>query len=127
MKVPGQQRVKALNLIGRQVGRLRNQRGWSQESLSDRLQFAGWMISRSGVSKIERGLIYVHDFQLFYLAHVFRVQISTLFPAIDPAADVHETLLRFIRNEKKRSMVPEPEAEPDKSLIFTQQRSSYAK
>jgi hypothetical protein len=35
--------------------------------LADKLQLAGWMISRSGVSKIEGGLIYVPDFRLLYI------------------------------------------------------------
>jgi transcriptional regulator with XRE-family HTH domain len=54
--------VKKLNLTGRLVNKLRNERGWTQDELTDRLQKAGWMISRSGVSKIESGLVYVHDF-----------------------------------------------------------------
>ena len=60
----------------------------------------------SGVSKLEGGTIYVPDFRLFYLAQAFRVQITDLLPNIDLLAPVHETILRFIRNEK-RGFVPE--------------------
>jgi len=49
--------MKKLNVIGRQVGRLRYQRGWTQEMLAGRLQLAGWIISRSGISKIENGSV----------------------------------------------------------------------
>jgi transcriptional regulator with XRE-family HTH domain len=59
----------------------------SESRLSDKLQLAGWRISRSGVSKIERGLIYVHDFQLFYVADVLGVQVPALFPKIDIQSD----------------------------------------
>jgi transcriptional regulator with XRE-family HTH domain len=127
MKNLCQHRAKRLNLIGRQISRLRSQRSWSQETLSDMLQLAGWRISRSGVSKIERGLIYVHDFQLFYLAHVLGVQVPALFPKIDFRPDIHETLLQFIHNEKKRSMIPEPEAGSDTFHLITHPRSQYGK
>ena len=90
-----------MNLIGRQVSRLRYQRGWTQDMLADKLQLAGLMISRSGISKIESGLVYVHDFHLFYFAHVLDVGGTELFPRIDLKASIHETMLRFIRNENR--------------------------
>ncbi len=56
--------MKKLNVIGRQISRLRYQRGWTQEMLAARLQLAGWIISRSSVSKIENGKVYIPDFRL---------------------------------------------------------------
>ena len=76
----GNGRMKKLNVIGRQVGRLRYLRGWTQEILAARLQLAGWAISRSGVSKIESGLVYVPDFRLPCLARLFGVAIEDLYP-----------------------------------------------
>ena len=93
--------MKRVNLIGREVGRLRYQRGWTQDELADLLQKAGWLISRSGVSKIEAGSFYVPDFRLFYFAHVFRVDVPALLPPIDLKAPIQETMLRFIRNERR--------------------------
>jgi transcriptional regulator with XRE-family HTH domain len=75
--------MKKKNLIGRQVSRLRYERGWTQDILADRLQRAGWMISRSGVSKIEGGSLYVPDFRLLYFAHIFRVDVTALFPKVN--------------------------------------------
>ena len=98
--------MNALNLVGRQVSRLRYQRELTQEELADELQRAGWLITRSGVSKIEGGSVYVPDFRLFYLAHVLHVEISALLPKIDLNQPIHETVLQFIRNEK-RGLVPE--------------------
>jgi transcriptional regulator with XRE-family HTH domain len=106
---------------------LRSQLGWSQETLSDRLRLAGWIISRSGVSKIERGLIYVHDLQLFLLAHVLGVEVVALLPRIDFRHGIVETLLRCIHNEKKPSTISESE---DGSIPFhtiPKQRGSYGK
>ena len=104
--------MKTLNLVGRQVGKLRYERGWTQEELSDRLQLAGWKISRSGISKIENFTLYVPEFRLFYFAHVFGLSSPMpLLPKIDPIQPVHETLLRFIYNEK-RGLAAQP-ASPD--------------
>src|SRR5580765_1937097 len=98
--------MKTLNLVGRQIGKLRNERNWTQDELADKLQLIGWPITRSGVSKIEGGSVYVPDFRLFYLACGFRVQLPALFPRIDLSQPIHETMLRFIHNEN-RGLTPE--------------------
>jgi len=75
--------MKRRNLIGRKVGRLRYERGWTQEVLAAKLQLAGWMISRSSISRIESEQRLVHDFQLFIFAEVFDIEMTTLFPKAD--------------------------------------------
>ena len=92
--------MKKLNLIGPQVGRLRYERGWSQDLLADKLQLAGWMISRGGVAKIENGLVYVPDFRLFYFASVFRVEVTVLLPKIDVRSRIHQAMSRFIHHQR---------------------------
>ena len=72
--------MKKRNLIGRKVGRLRYERGWTQEVLAAKLQLAGWMISRSSISRIESEQRHIHDFQLFIFAEVFDVEMATLLP-----------------------------------------------
>jgi transcriptional regulator with XRE-family HTH domain len=99
--------VKKLNLAGRLVNKLRNERGWTQDELADRLQQAGWMISPSGLSKIEGGLVYVHDYQVQIFAFVFRVPAVTFVPTLDLSKPIDETLSRFIYNEK-RGLAPKP-------------------
>jgi hypothetical protein len=83
--------VKRLNLIGRKVGRLRYQRGWTQDVLAAKLQLAGWMISRSKISRIESEQAHVYDFQLFIFADVFDVEVKTLFPKADFRFDDYGT------------------------------------
>jgi len=56
--------------VGRKIDQFRYQRGWTQEMLAARLQLAGWMISRSKISRIESGLAHVYDTQLFFFAEV---------------------------------------------------------
>jgi len=92
--------VKKLNLAGRLVNKLRNERGWTQDELANRLQHAGWRVSRSGLSKIEGGLVYVHDYQVQIFAFVFRVPAVTFVPTLDLSKPIEETLSRFIDNEK---------------------------
>jgi len=87
--------MKKLNIVGRQVGRLRYQHGWTQEMLAARLQLEGWMISRSGISKIENGSMYVPDFRLFYFARVFRVEISKLFPTAGLQSAIQDMATQF--------------------------------
>ena len=81
--------MKKLNVIGRQVGRLRYQRGWTQEMLAARLQLVGWFISRSGVSKIENGTVYIPDFRLPSLAQLFGVAIADLYPKTKLQSPIH--------------------------------------
>jgi transcriptional regulator with XRE-family HTH domain len=81
--------MKKLNVIGRQVGRLRYQRGWTQEMLAARLQLAGWIISRSGISKIENGTVYIPDFRIPCFAHLFGVAIADLYPKTELQSSIH--------------------------------------
>src|SRR5207249_12233776 len=87
--------MKKKNLIGRQISRLRYQRGWTQDMLAAKLQVTGWTISRSGVSKIEAGSMYVPDFRLFYFAHVFKVEFTALFANVDLPSRIQERLLQI--------------------------------
>jgi transcriptional regulator with XRE-family HTH domain len=96
-----------LNMIGHQVKTVRNRLGWSQEFLAARLQLSGWDISRSGVSKIEDRAVYVHDFQVTWLAAVLGVPRETLYPKIDSGKPIQTAILQHIRNPR-RGLVPPP-------------------
>jgi transcriptional regulator with XRE-family HTH domain len=74
------------NIIGPQVRRLRDKRGWSQERLAAKLQLAGLDISRSSLSKIESGEQAVFDFQVLYFRRVFKADsdISTCPLILEP-------------------------------------------
>ena len=87
--------MKKLNVIGRKVGRLRYQRGWTQEMLAAKLQLAGWMISRCGVSKIENGRMYIPDFRLPCFAQVFGVVIAELYPKTELRSPIQDRATQF--------------------------------
>ena len=77
-----------LNLIGPQVRRWRDHRGWSQERLAFKLQLQGWSISRHSVAKLELGLRRVSDCELFFLARVLRLDLRDLFPKQMPLKEI---------------------------------------
>ncbi|EIQ01441.1 putative transcriptional regulator [Opitutaceae bacterium TAV1] len=69
------------NIVGPQVSRFRNERGWSQAQLAARCQLAGWNVSRGIVAAIEGRVRWVGDFELMMLARVLKVAVDDLLPA----------------------------------------------
>ena len=89
-----------LNLVGPQVRKLRNARGWTQEELAQRLQRAGWDVSRISVSKLEAQLRRVPDGEVLFVARVLKVRTDELFPrSVDPA--VGQTFRRILGKDER--------------------------
>ena len=70
----------ALNVVGPQVRKYRNRKGWTQAVLAQKLQLQGWSISVGSLGKLEAQLRRVPDCELIFLAKVLGVSISDLFP-----------------------------------------------
>ena len=87
--------MRNLNIVGPQVSRLRNQRGWTQSRLATFLQVAGWDISRVGLAKIEAQLVRVGDHQLLRLAAVLKVEVKDLYPPRTPGEKLHDHIERL--------------------------------
>ena len=68
------------NIIGKQVSRLRNQLGLSQDQLSAKCQRVGLDISRGTLAKIESCVRCVSDQEAFLLGQALGVSVSDLFP-----------------------------------------------
>jgi transcriptional regulator with XRE-family HTH domain len=99
--------MRKLNVVGRQIGKLRYQRGMTQEDLAVELHSAGWeSVTRSCISKIESGLIKVPDYMLYCFAPIFQVQPGELLPRIDSTKDIHEIILGYVRMPKRRLILP---------------------
>ncbi len=76
--------MKQRNFIGRLVGKLRDQRDWTQEVFADQLQLAGWHdATRDTVAKLEGGLLRVDLMQVRYLARALRVSTTQFLSQID--------------------------------------------
>ena len=92
--------MKKLNLIGRQVNKLRQRNGWSQEIFAVQLQRAGWHnATRSTVSKIEGGSIGIAEYDLLFVAAALRVHLIHLYPEIDWKRPMDETVHKHIPHE----------------------------
>ena len=70
------------NVVGAEIRRRRKQVRWSQARLANHLRAAGLDISRSGLAKIECGVVWVGDFELLYFARVLGIRVQDLFPKI---------------------------------------------
>jgi transcriptional regulator with XRE-family HTH domain len=68
-----------LNVIGPQVRKLRERKGWNQNQLTVKLQLAGWDTSQGSLSRLENGERRVPDLELFVLADVLNVKFEDLF------------------------------------------------
>ncbi len=90
------------NVVGPVVRRLRKQHGWSQAKLAERLQSAGWNISRSGLAKIECRVVWVGDFELLYFVNVFGVGIGELFPRLSKNALVQTMIVKLSESASAR-------------------------
>ena len=72
---------RTLNVIGPQIRKLRDQRGWTQEVFAQKMQLAGWDVSRVSVAKLEARLRWTSDVEILFIARVFGVALNDLFPS----------------------------------------------
>lgn len=89
------------NVAGRQVGRIRSGRGWSQAELARELQKAGWDLSRSEVSKIEMRIREVKDWQMLLLVHVLKTPHKSFYPHLDLKAELRDSFAAAMMKKPK--------------------------
>ena len=70
---------KNMNMIGSRLRTLRVERGWSQQTLSDKLEVLAIYICRGSISRIEDKRRTVTDIELYGLSQVLGVPIESLF------------------------------------------------
>lgn len=68
------------NVVGPQVRKYRDFRGWSQATLAVKCQTIGWDITRDIVATIEDRGRWVGDFELAILARVLAIPVTDLIP-----------------------------------------------
>jgi transcriptional regulator with XRE-family HTH domain len=73
-----------LNVVGPQVRKYRNRKGWTQPVLAQKMQLQGWSMSVGSLGKLEAQLRRVPDCELMFLAKVLSVPIADLFPKGKP-------------------------------------------
>jgi transcriptional regulator with XRE-family HTH domain len=70
----------SLNVVGPQVRKFRNRKGWTQAVLAQKLQLQGWSVSLGSVGKLEAQLRRVPDCELLFLAKVLGVPAGDFLP-----------------------------------------------
>jgi transcriptional regulator with XRE-family HTH domain len=73
-------RTYPLNVVGRQVAKIRTSRKLSQTELAAACQLDGWDIARDTIAKIEGGTRWVGDGELIYLSRALKVPLVKLYP-----------------------------------------------
>lgn len=68
-----------MNMVGENVRKIRQARGWSQQLLSNKLETMAIYVCRGSISRIEDKQRTVTDIELYGLASVLGVSISELF------------------------------------------------
>jgi ribosome-binding protein aMBF1 (putative translation factor) len=91
------------NLVGTEIRRRRRHLGWSQSRLARHLQLAGLRISRSGLAKVECGMLWVGDFELLYFARVLGLGVQDLFPNIKAEESLSGVLTVLLGTPRTRS------------------------
>lgn len=74
---------KAMNLIGNRVRELRIERGFSQQTLSNKLETLAIYVCRGSISRIEDKQRTVTDIELYGLSKILDVPIESLFEKTD--------------------------------------------
>lgn len=72
-----------MNLVGDKIKKLRLERNMSQKEFSEKLEIYAIYICRGSVSRIEKKIRTITDFELIAIARVLRVPISELFADLD--------------------------------------------
>ena len=70
---------KEMTMVGANIKRIRQEKGWSQQQLSDKLETLAVYVCRGSISRIEDKRRTVTDIELYGLASVLNVPISELF------------------------------------------------
>ena len=68
-----------MNMIGTNLRRLRMERGWSQQKLSNKLEMLAIYVCRGSISRIEDKQRTVTDIELYGFSQVLGVSIEELF------------------------------------------------
>ena len=69
-----------LNVVGQQVRKFRERKGWTQNQVAVKLQLLGWDTSRESVTRLENQSRRLTDLELFIVAKILGVKADDLFP-----------------------------------------------
>lgn len=76
------------NIISSRLAALRNQCGYSQRELADKLQLADFDVDKNLITRIETNKRYVTDFEIRAFSEFFGVSYSYLLDGVPTADDL---------------------------------------
>jgi transcriptional regulator with XRE-family HTH domain len=68
------------NVVGLEIRRIREEKGWSQSDLARKLQIAGWDVERTVLTKIELRRRCLTDYELLLMAKTLGVTLNDFVP-----------------------------------------------
>lgn len=68
-----------MNLIGDKLRTFRTEKGWSQQTVSNKLEMLAIYVCRGSISRIEDKQRTVTDIELYGLSQVFGIPVSDFF------------------------------------------------
>ena len=71
--------TKVKNLIGENLARTRNMRGYTQQELSALMNARGCSLNWTGISKIENGTRKAYDYEVLCFSQVLEVSLEELY------------------------------------------------
>ena len=83
--------------VGKNIKRLRNQRNYSQNTLSIKLQNNGYYLSRSDISKIEIGKRHIYAQDIYHIKNALNTTYDELFKSDENL----ELYLEYLLEEQK--------------------------
>lgn len=78
------------NIIAARLAQLRNQCGYSQHELADKLQLADFNVDKNLITRIETNSRYVSDFEIKAFSEFFGVSYSYLLDGIPTDEDLEK-------------------------------------
>lgn len=98
--------MKRQNIVGPQIRKLRYNRGWSQAQLAVELALEGLDVQREFVAQIEGQTHTVKDKDLPYFASALKVPVTDLFPKLNAARSIHETISTLLEDRRNGHALP---------------------
>lgn len=68
-----------MNIVGKNVKKIREKKGWTQEQFIAKCNLTGWQISRSTLAKIDSNVRRVIDIEVQKLSLILNVSVNDFF------------------------------------------------
>lgn len=64
------------NLVGKEIGKIREEKNISREELAEKLQLMGLNIDRTHILRIEKNAVILKDFELIAISKILEIDLN---------------------------------------------------